>query len=109
MSERLPRRALRLGSFLHAGTGENAGEAVVPFVARVLVERTGRPGHRQLTTPAAYEGLGIVDRELVKERVGVDPCVALNQVQVVGRAAEIRLVGEVGDVDHERVALPAAA
>jgi hypothetical protein len=50
----------------------------------------------------------IVHREPIEQRVGVDASEALDDVQVLARTAEARLVGEVRRVDHERVAFPAS-
>src|SRR5215475_12897034 len=51
----------------------------------------------------------ILDRRLVFKRVGPNPRPALDQVQVLARAAIVVLRAEISDVDDERVAFPAPA
>ena len=72
----------------------------------VLVDaRVGR-GPDVLATPRLCPHRRVVDRELIEERLGVNPRKALDDMQVPRRRAESRRVGEVRRVDHERVALP---
>ena len=81
-------------------------ERVVGLVTGVLVDaRVGR-GPDVLATPRLCPHRRVVDRELIEERLGVNPRKALDDMQVPRRRAESRRVGEVRRVDHERVALP---
>ena len=76
-----------------------AGVLVDPGVA-------GRPD--VLSAPWRGPDVGILDRELVEQRVGVDPGEAFHDMKIASRAPEGRRVVEVGGVAHERVALPVA-
>src|SRR5258705_2050370 len=51
-------------------------------------------------------GRGILDCNCDLQRCRIDALVALNQVQVLARAAEIGLLAEIRDVDHQRFAFP---
>src|ERR1700716_2132017 len=59
--------------------------------------------------PGARPHGWVLDRRHVvkRGRIGTGP--ALDHMQVLARAAIVRLRAEVGDVDHQRVAFPAAA
>src|SRR5215813_14103528 len=65
--------------------------------AELLDDRPGPCPHRW-----------VLDRRLVFKRVGPGPRPALNQMQVLARAAIVVLRAEIGHVDDERIALPAA-
>ena len=77
-------------------------------MARVLVDQLVGLRHRDRRAPFRRPRRGIVDRELVLQRVRIDAAEALDQVQVLRRAAEPGLLREVGGVHHERVAFPVA-
>src|SRR5262245_4991295 len=66
--------------------------------AELLDDRPGPRPHRR-----------VLDGRLVFKRVGPGPRPALDQMQVLARAAIVVLRTEIGHVDDERIALPAAA
>src|SRR5438128_9555716 len=66
-----------------ARTLEGVRQCVVPFVARVLVDRLFGFGHRDPCRPRFGEGRWIVDGEFVHERVGGDAGEALDEMQVL--------------------------
>ena len=78
-------------------------------MAGVLVERLVRRRHQHLRGPRARPGGGVADRELVEQRVGVQPREALDEVRAGARIAERGLGEEVAGRDDQRVALPARA
>src|SRR5262249_55628885 len=67
--------------FLGARAGEDARHRVIAFVARVLEDRPLDLFHRQRSRPRSGERLRIVDRELVVDRIRVDPAEALDHLQ----------------------------
>src|SRR5438552_467513 len=93
-------------SFFLSRAAEHAGERVVAFVAGVLVETLGRRVPRIFAGPRSVPRRRILDSEAIEERPRIDAREALDDVQVLARAAELRLVREVGRVDDERIALP---
>src|SRR4051812_15258775 len=95
--------------FFHPLCAQDVGHAIVAFVARVLVHREGRPLERVLTGPRGVPGVGIFDRELIADGVGVGVGEPLGHLQVLGRAAERGAIGEVGRLDDQGVAVPARA
>src|SRR5262249_56454090 len=101
----LPRLLLR------ACTAQDVGNRAVTFVAGVLenlpVVGVPLPGDRK--RPPLRPRRGIIDRDFDPDRVGVHPCVALDQAQGVSRSFVVRLITEIGDLDNQRVALPTAA
>src|SRR5689334_21106510 len=62
-----------------AGSREDAGEAVVPFMARVLVNQIVALPHGQRHGPGARPDCRVVNRVLVEERVGVEATESLGQ------------------------------
>ena len=98
----------RCVSFSKPGAAEDVAQRVVGFVARVLEHQVVGRRPRLLAGPGPYPRLRILDRELIPERLRVDAREALDDVQVLARASEAGLVGEVGRVDDQRVALPPA-
>src|SRR5207244_715918 len=92
--------------FLLPRAAQHSAERVVALMARVLVETLGRGIPRIFARPRPIPRLRIVDREAVPHRARVDAGEALDDVQLIARALELRLVGEVRRVDDERVALP---
>ena len=83
--------------------------AVVALVACVLVDQLIDPCERHHRRPRPRERRRIRDGELVRDRVGADPREALHQARLGARPLKARLPLEVDRLDHERVALPAAA
>src|SRR5581483_3754891 len=55
-----------------ARSAEDVRQRVVPFVAGVLVDVPRRAGHRQFAFPRVREGSGIVDVELIEQRVAIE-------------------------------------
>ena len=63
----------------------------------------------QLDGPRPRPRVGVVQGDLVAQHVGGDPRVALDEVEVLGRAAEARLRRVVRRLDDEGVPFPAPA
>src|SRR3989441_10423482 len=103
------RRERRL---LLARAGEQPDHTSVALVASRLMIKTVRlirlPAQFELDGPRSRPRRRILDRNGVFERLRVGPGPAFDEVQVLPRSLEVRLRAEIGDVDHERVALPAA-
>ena len=92
-------------------------------MARVLEERLVDPAQGQLARPGTRPPRRVLDRELVADRVGVDPREPLDDAEALGAApvggadadhvvAERRpllAAGDAAGLDDEGVALPAAA
>src|SRR5688572_1565875 len=102
-----PGRLLR-----RASRAKRVGQPVIAFVARVLVQEAVDlvPGHLDRPWPCPRVGIG--DGELIVDRLRVDSPEPFDEHHVLGRVAESgapRLVGEIGGLDDERVAVPAAA
>src|SRR5882672_6795309 len=91
------------------GAAENVGEGVIALVTGVLIDPLVALRHRQLCRPRARERCRVVDGEFVEQRVRVRAREALGQVEILTGAAERILIGEVGRVDDEGVAVPATA
>src|SRR6185295_5831856 len=87
---------------------QDAGQRVVPFVARVLEHALVGTRHRDRGAPRPRPGVGILDGELVAQGLRALAREPLDQVQPGRRAAEAALEREVGRVDDQRVAIPAA-
>ena len=49
----------------------------------------------------------ILNRNLVRQCLRINPLVALNQVQILSRPVNISLLGKVCNLDHQCIALPA--
>ena len=99
---------LRL-ALLRSGAAEDQRQAVVAFVAGVLVDRRGRHLEGHFGGPGRLPGSGVVGGEFVADRLGVDTCQALGEVQGGAGAPEAALAIEVDGLDHQCVALPMAA
>src|SRR5688572_4330184 len=95
------------GALFLAGAAEDALHAVVALVARVLEQLLAgvHVGNRERPRPGERAGIG--DGHAVVDLARADAGEALDQLQVLGRAAVKHLVGEVAGLDHERVAVPA--
>src|SRR2546425_2514699 len=115
---RLP--AALLLPFLRPRALQHVEQPVVALVARVLVELLVGRGHRNPTGKRARERRGVVNGELVRQRVGIDTRELLDETQVLGgshleaaradaSAERGRLVGEVRRLDDERVSFPMSA
>ena len=109
---RFPQR-FRERLLVHAGADEQRRQPVVPLVAPRLVVDPVLPVAlpRQLLAdrPRRHPRRRILDRHLVFERVLVEARVAFDQAPVRARFAEGELGREVGGLDDQGVALPAAA
>src|SRR2546428_7975973 len=90
---------------LGASPSQDALEAVIALVTRVLIERTHRvpdPGRGPRSRPRRLIG----NRELVVELVRFDAAPAFDQMQVFAGSLEVRLVAEIRGLDNQRAALP---
>src|ERR1019366_2853075 len=106
----LPSMGCSLGcSFLRTRSPENPGDGIIPFMARVLVNRPGRLRHRNRCRPRLRKSRRILHREIVGENVGVGAREALDQAHVLGGPAKPRLACEVSGLNHQRVAFPVSA
>src|SRR5271170_1634278 len=99
----LTRRSIRL-----PGPAKNVRHGVVPFVTGVFKNRTCGRDKRVFHRPILRESGGVVDSDPVQDRVGVHPPKPFDDMQVLSRSAESSLVGEIGSVHHQRVAVPMA-
>src|SRR5262245_27888669 len=101
---------LCLHAFLGPRALEDAGHRVVALVAGVFEDRNpvGLTAHRPRGGPFLRERLRIVDGEFVVEVVRVAQAVPLDQPERVPRSLKIGSRIEVGRLDDERIALPAA-
>src|SRR5439155_27031921 len=91
---------------------EDAGERVVAFVARRLVDLIRllvKLRQRQLDRPRTREGGGVFDGDAERQQIGSRSCVTLDQRQVLGGTSIVGLVRKVIDFDHERLPVPEAA
>src|SRR5437667_1866334 len=94
-------------------TGKDVGEAVVAFVARILVQGAIHHLHRDGRRPRLRERRRILNRDGVAHAVGTHPCEALNDASLRARAedggvSEIH-VAQAGRLDDKRVSLPPTA
>src|SRR5262245_50822917 len=94
---------------LDACPSEDIRQAVVPFSAGVLEERPLHPLHRYFRTPRSRPRGGIVDGELVANRVGIGTGEPLGHVQVLCRSTEADLVRVISRVDDQGIPLPTTA
>ena len=105
----LPRAACRRGLRFGASATKEVHHAVVPFVTRVLVEPILRLYQRKRCRPRSRPGFRIMGRELVVDRIRIDAREPFDQTQGVPRSPEVRPIGEIRRLDHQGIALPAAA
>ena len=86
--------SVRLQPLLITGTAENAGERIVSLVTGVLVEQVIELPERDLASPGLGVGCRVLNRELVEDRLLVDPRETLDHLHVLrGRDPPERLVG----------------
>src|SRR5690242_5246332 len=78
-----------------ASAGQCVVQAVISFVTRVLEDRSFVLLPRDFRRPRSGPRRGIVDGELIAERLFVDAGEPLGQMHVLARALERELVGEV--------------
>src|SRR5262249_5247003 len=108
--------------FIRTRTAEDVGHGVIPLVARVFEQASILLlPHWKRRGPGPGERFRILDREPVVDGVRVDTPEALDHTQrsrvvdLRGHTAirtawiDRRLVGEVGHLDDQRVALPVSA
>src|SRR4030095_13640518 len=88
-----------------ARAAEDVPHRVVPLVTGVLEDLflllVALQGHTD--RPRLGEGRWVVDGHGVVDRVGADSREALDEAQGLPRPSEVGLVGEVRDLDDERV------
>src|SRR5687767_15592966 len=84
-------------------------------MAGVFVDGSRRPGHRQLTFPRPRSRGGVVDLELIEQRIFIEQAEPLDQMQIAIPAEVAACVAvkaaaivEVRGVYDERCAFPAA-
>ena len=97
--------------FFGTRTAQDVRHAVVAFMAGVFDEFVliVVPAERERTRPGCCPDRGIVDRELVPERVGTRPGINVRSASCF-RPIHVRVLAiEVPDLDDERVAVPPAA
>src|SRR5262249_41112076 len=90
----------------HASSAEHILECVVALMTRVLVHDLIGPDPWILARPRSLPGRRVLNRKPIEQRLGVEPAEPLDHMEILARALKLRLVGEVGRVDDERVALP---
>src|SRR3989442_3803277 len=95
--------------FKSASAAKDAGQRVVAFMTSVLVQRFFSSEPRVLPRPQPIPCCRIFDRETVQDRLVAGAREPFDHLQVLARSAELRLVGEVGRLDDERVAFPSAS
>src|SRR5687768_9955359 len=86
---------------------QDALERVVAFVTCVLEDHAVFTAGRKLDGPRSCEGSRILDRDAVLQDIGSGAGEALDQPQILAGAPVVDLVGEVGGLDHQGVAVPA--
>src|SRR6266567_3071673 len=95
--------------FLGAGSAEVIRQAVISLVTGELKYRVLGLHHGKLRFPWSCPRRGIFDREFVPDSLLVDACEAFDHMQVFTGSSEVSRVGEIGCVDGQCIALPAAA
>ncbi len=91
---------------LCTSAGQDVLHAVISFVTGVLEHRLLTLRHGNLYGPRPRPRFRIIDRELIKERVGVDPGEPLDKMQHLAGCPEG--APEIPRVDDQRVAFPVA-
>src|SRR6266700_6897414 len=96
----------RLVSLSQPRAAQNIAPRAISLVAGVFINMFAgcRPG--VFAGPGLCPRCRILDREAIEQRFGVDAREALDHVQILTRSSEPGLVGEIGGVDDQRVALP---
>src|SRR6266487_1316657 len=69
-------------SFAGAVSAEQVRQRVIAFVAGVFVDGSWGPRHGQFTFPRLRESRGVVDLELLEQRIGVEKTEPLNHVKI---------------------------
>src|SRR5688572_5451132 len=92
----------------NAGTFHYADHCVVAFVTRVLVQLIAGPanGPGVFTRPRLVPGRRIFNCKPIEERFVVDAVEPFGDLQTIRRAAEPRLVVEVGRLNDQGIAFP---
>src|SRR5580704_8179333 len=105
--------ALRKRQVLDPRRPQHGREGIVSFDAAWLVIDPvlllALSGELLADGPGSRPHGRVLDGHHVFERVRAGPGPALDQVQVLTRALNVGLRTEVGDVDHQRIAVPMAA
>src|SRR5258708_421359 len=94
--------------FGNAGAAKGVRKWIVPLVASEFIDRAIHLGHENLGAPGFVPGRGIVHRELIQNGFLAGTRETLHHVQSLARTPERTTWSEVGDVHHQRVALPVA-
>src|SRR5688572_16137046 len=90
------------GGFGFARAVQDVHDSVIAFVAGVLVERSFDARHLVLAAPWAVPGRLVFHGELITDLVGRRQREALDDLEVLGGAAERRAVGDVRRLDDHR-------
>src|ERR1700693_2844101 len=72
-----------------ASPAHNVAHGVIPFVARVFIDRTRSGAERIFQRPDLRKRGGIINGGTVKDRFGVDALEGLDYVQVRGGSFEL--------------------
>src|SRR5438477_245860 len=107
--------SLLLILLLRARTRQDAGQAVVAFMAGVFVKRSRNPLHRQFNGPWLGVNRRIDHRRAVNQQVGSGPREPLGNAQVfvahsvvlISEAA-LLIEAQVGGLDDQGIAFPMA-
>src|SRR6185503_7123111 len=107
----VPLPGLRRRLLVGARAAEDIPHGIVPLVTGVLEDFVLSlvALERYANRPRFRKRRGIIDRHGVRDRIRPRSRESLDQAQRFARASEVGLVGEVGDLDDERVALPVTA
>ena len=107
-----------LWSAVSLRTGEDVEQTVIAFVTRIFVERVCCLCHRRLDGPRFVERGGVVDREPIGQRIGVEAAEPFDQMEIPTQGFEafhVRCrvcsseIPEVPSLDHQRIPLPVTA
>ena len=87
---------------------QNIRHRVIPLVTFVWEDPFAGLAHGNLGAPRSGKSSGIVDGELVSDRIGVGAGESLGQMEVLVGPEEVVGPDEIGGIDDQRVALPMA-
>src|SRR6516165_11644368 len=87
---------------------QNIRHRVIPLVTFVWKDPFASLAHGNFSAPRSGKRSGIVDGELVSDRIGTGAREPLGQMEVLVGPEEVVGPDEIGGIDDQRVALPMA-
>src|SRR5215467_13997493 len=108
LSDQLSWLPTRRSAFAGAKASQQVRQRIVAFVAGVFIDRAGRARHGQFAFPWPSKSSGVVDLELIENRIRVEQAEAFHNVQIsvpakhtTGVPIKAAAIFEVSGIHHE--------